>query len=59
MERLEVRVRVYPARLLGSVDNERGDYNDERADDEHGEPYGVAARRNLAGRDEAQHECEQ
>ena len=59
MERFESTVRVNPTRLLGSVDDERSDYHDKRADDKHGEPYGIAAGRNLAGRDEAQDECEQ
>ena len=59
MERFESAVRVNPARLLGSVDDERSNHHDKCADDKYGEPYGIAAGRNLAGRDEAQYEREQ
>ena len=59
MERLKSRIRINPARLLGSVDDERSNHYNKRTDDKYGEPYGIATGRNLAGRDEAQYECEQ
>ena len=59
MERFESAVRVNPAWLLGSVDDERSNHHDKCADDKYGEPYGIAAGRNLAGRDDTQYECKQ
>ena len=59
MEGFEIAVRVDPRRFSGGVDDERSNYHDECSDDKYGEPYGIAADRNLAGRDEAEDECQQ
>ena len=54
MERFEVRVRIYPGRFLGSVDDERSNNDDDGTDNQYGEPNGIATCGNLAGRDEAE-----
>lgn len=54
MERFESAVRVNPARLLGSVDDERSNDNDDCTDNQYGEPDSIATCRNLAGRNEAE-----
>ena len=59
MEWLEIRVRIYPRRFLGCVDDKRSNDYDQCTDDQYGEPNGIATGRNLAGGDEAQNECEQ
>lgn len=43
MERFKATVRVNPGRFLGSINNEWGNDYNQRTDDEHGEPYSVAA----------------
>ena len=61
MERGEVGrgLGVFPRRLAHGVDDERGAHDHHAADDQHREPDGVAAGRNLTGRHEAQDEGQQ
>lgn len=53
------RFGILPGRFTRSVDDERGADYDDTADNQYGEPYRVAARRNLAGRDKAENEGQQ
>ena len=50
---------VFPRRFAHGVDHERGAHDYHATDDEHREPNGVAAGRDLAGRYEAQDEGQQ
>ena len=43
VEWFEATVRVNPGRFFGSINNERGNDYNQCTDDEHGEPYCVAA----------------
>ena len=52
-------LRVFPGRFAHGVDDERSAYHYHAADDQYGEPYRVAADRDLAGRNEAEDEGEQ
>lgn len=50
---------VLPRRLPQRIDDIGNDHHDDATDNQYREPNGIAARRNLSGRDEAQHKGQQ
>ena len=59
MEGFELALLVGPAGFTRRVDDEGSNYHDEGPDNQHREPHGVAAHRDLAGRYETEHEGQQ
>jgi len=59
MERFKGSRLVLPRRLSHSIYDKWNRYHHDASDDQDGIPHGIAAHRNLSGRDEAEDESQQ